>query len=48
MSSTQYIAKMNAHMKRRAQLLSALDKAVNQVGHKKIALALADKVKTTA
>lgn len=48
MSSTQYIARMNAHMKKRTQLLAALDKAISKVGCKQVALALIDKVKTEA
>lgn len=48
MLSTQYIARMNAHMKTRAQLLAALDKAINEIGREQVALALIDKVKTAA
>ena len=48
MSSTQYIARMNAHMKVRAQLLAALDKAISEVGQEQVALALLDKVKVPA
>ena len=48
MSSTKYIATMNEHMKMRAQLLVALDKAIIEVGQEQVALALVDKVKTSA
>lgn len=48
MSSTQYIARVNAHMQLRAQLLAALDKAIGEVGQKHVALALIDKVKAAA
>lgn len=48
MSSTQYIARVNAHMSMRAQLLVALDKAINEIGREQVALALIDKVKTAA
>lgn len=48
MSSIQYIARMNAHMKKRMQLLAALDKAIREVGREQVALALIEKVKTEA
>lgn len=48
MSSIQYIARMNAHMKKRTQLLAALDKAIKEVGREQVALALIEKVKTEA
>lgn len=48
MSSAQYIAKVNAHMKRRVQLLSALDKAISQVGRENVAMSLVDKAKVSA
>ena len=48
MSSTQYVAKMNEHIKLRAQLLAALDKAISEVGQEQVALAMIDKVKTLA
>jgi len=37
---------MNSHMKKRAQLLAALDKAISEIGYKQVALALIDKAKT--
>ena len=48
MSSKQYIASVNAHMSLHAQLLAALDKAINEIGQKQVALSLIDKVKTAA
>lgn len=48
MPSKQYIARINEHMRLRAQLLAALDKAISEVGQEHVALALIDKVKTAA
>ena len=48
MSSKQYIARVNAHMSLHAQLLAALDKAINEIGQKQVALSLIDKVKAAA
>lgn len=48
MSPALYIARINAHIKLRTQLLAALDKAINEVGAKKVALAIADKAKARA
>ena len=47
MSSTHFIARMNDHIAKRAQLLAALDKAISNVGQEQVARALINKAKAT-